>query len=99
MNRSYVHTLAVALDQLAAAVFFNRPDLTISALARVVQLSDSEGAEWGWKVSRLLKLNRWQIAALRCIGRALNFTFANHCEAARLSDLTRAGGVIKLLGD
>ena len=94
---SYAHTVALAIDEFAAAVFFNRPDLTISALCRVVQLADAGEEGWQWKVDRVLKLNRWQVAVLRCIGWALNFTFKNHCEAARLADLTRAAGVIKLL--
>ena len=94
---NYIHTLAIALDQLAAAVFFNRPDLTISALCRVVQLADSGEHGWAWKVDRYLKLNLWQVVALRSIGWALNSTFRNHCEAARLSDLARANGVARLL--
>lgn len=31
---TYLDTLAVALDQFAAAAFFNRQDMTISAISR-----------------------------------------------------------------
>lgn len=90
--------MLVALDSFAAAVFFNRPDLTISALCRVVQLAPTS-AEWRWRVNQVLKFNRWQVAVLRVIGWALNSTFNNHCEAARLSDLARAASTIKLLDE
>lgn len=97
-SRTYLHNLLVALDSFAAAIFFNRPDLTISALCRVVQLA-ANGGQWQWRVERVLKFARWQVVVLRGIGAALNFTFKNHCEAARLSDLARAASTLKLLED
>ena len=95
--KTYLHNILVALDSFCAAIFFNRPDLTISSLCRVVQLSDAQEEGWQWKVERVLKLARWQVWVLRVIGKALNLTFKNHCEAARISDLMRAGSTIQLL--
>lgn len=97
--RTYIHTVLVALDSFLSALLFNRADCTISALCRVVQLADAQAPGWQWKVDRVLKLWPWQAWVLRVIGRGLNLTFAGHCEAARLSDLLRAGSTLKLLDD
>lgn len=97
--KSYAHNVLVAVDSFAAAIFFNRPDLTISALCDIVLRARSQGGEWQWRVDRVLKFNRWQVWALRGVGFALNLTFRNHCEAARLSDLARAASTLKLLDD
>ena len=98
-QRTYVHNALVAIDSFLAAIFFNRPELTISALCDIALRAAREGGEWQWRVDRVLKLWRWQAIVLRAIGRALNFTFKNHCEAARFSDLCRAGSTLKLLDD
>lgn len=98
-SRTYAHNVLVAVDSFLAALFFNRPDLTISALCGIVLRAKVDGGEWQWRVERVLKFNRWQIWILRGIGYALNLTFRNHCEAARVSDLTRAASTLKLLDD
>lgn len=86
-SRTYTHTLAIAVDQLGAAVIFNRPDLTISTLCWVVMSGDAQP----------LKLALWQIWSLRCLGPILNRIQANHCAQAREGDMERAQSTLLLL--
>ena len=87
-SRTYVHTLLIAIDQFAAAVFFNRADVTISSLCRVVQLADSGDAVWTARLAAT-KFARWQIAILRVLAAGLEKIQTSHCELARQSDLSR----------
>lgn len=96
---TYTNQVAVALDELGAAVFFNRKGVTISSLCRAVLLADAGHTDWAWRVDNYLKLGTWQKVALRVLGKALNFTFPNHCESARLGMLVQAGWTIKLFED
>jgi hypothetical protein len=88
-ERTYLHTVAIGLDDLAAAVFLNRNDMTVSTACDLVRKMDG-----GNKVARDLVLltfafKNWQIAALRRIGAALERIQPGHCNAARLADIQR----------
>lgn len=79
---SYALTVLIGLDQLGAAIFFNRNDTTISALAGLA-LKQEPGVD-------ILGLSQWQMKTLRVIGRALNKTQKDHCTMAIQGDLARA---------
>ena len=87
-RNSYTHTLAIAIDTLAASVFFNRADLTISTLCWVVAEGKDES----------LKLWHWQRQALLWIGPLLNKIQANHIALSREGDIRRAQSTLSLLG-
>ncbi len=86
-SATYSHTLAIAFDDLAAAVLFNRDDLTVSSLCRLAQLD------------RLapLKLCAWQVAVLKRLASILDRIQAHHCERARLGDIARGNAMAALL--
>lgn len=88
-GKTYSHTLAIAVDDLAAAVLFNEPDLTVSSLCRLAQLG------------RLapLKLSAWQVRLLTWLAPRLDRLQAHHCELARLADLERGRRMATLLAD
>lgn len=90
-DKTYTHTLALALDRAAAAVFFNEPDITISSLCWVVR-SGSVTA------NAALKLYGWQAFALRAIGRALEYFWPGHCARARTGDIDTSTRSRALLG-
>ena len=93
---TYTHQVAIGLDQFAAAVWFNRNDVTVSALCRVVQLADAGTPEFRARLDGL-KLSHWQLWLLRKIARGLEWIQPGHCEAARLADLVRSQGCRYLL--
>lgn len=95
-DRAWSHTVVIAVDQLAAAVFFNRSDVTVSSLCRVVQLADA-GVEDFPERLRYLNLSDRQVEALRWIGTQLDKRWPGHCEGARLGDLGRQGSARSLL--
>jgi hypothetical protein len=104
-NRTYGYTLAIAVDQFAAALIFNRPDLTISTLCWIVLASSSPGIasvpydERAVQALAFLKLSIWQHWLLRQIGRNfLERLWPGHCVAARASDLARAKSASAALG-
>lgn len=87
-NKTYTHTLLIGLDQFAAAVIFNRPDLTISTLCYLVMAGQA------WDV----KLSRWQIWLLSRLGPALDWIQAGHCKQAKAGDVARAQSTLQALG-
>ncbi len=86
-DRSYTHTLAIALDDWAASVFFNRPDLTVSTLCWLV--ASGKDAP--------LNLWRWQRAFLQWLGPWLNRIQKDHMALAREGDIERAQSTLSLL--
>ena len=80
VTRPYWLTLLIALDQWCAAVLFNRPDLTISAMCWAVRTG----------VDGPLKLSPFQRAVLMRTGNLLEWVNPGHCESARQADLERA---------
>jgi hypothetical protein len=96
MSGTYFHTVAIALDQFAAAIFFNRADVTISSLCRVVQLADSGMTPWPAHLAST-KFSAAQIGFLRQLAKVLNKIQTNHCELARQADLARDDSSTQLL--
>lgn len=94
-DRTYSHNMLLALDMWGAAVFWNRPDITISSMCGLVMLADQH-AEWRPNVEGL-KLYRWQIAVLRFLGPILNRIQANHCQLAIYADIQRAQQLMSTL--
>jgi hypothetical protein len=86
-KKTYLHTLLVALDQFGAAVFFNRADLTVSAMCWLVRKGRTED----------LRPGRWQTWLLVHIGNVLEWVQPGHLEAARVGDLIRANSVRLML--
>ena len=86
---TYSHSVLIGLDQFAAAVIFNRNDVTVSALCRVMQLADAGAPEFNARLDGL-KLSHWQIWLLRKLAIALDRLQPGHCESARIADLVRA---------
>jgi hypothetical protein len=84
-SKTYTHTLLIALDQFAAAIIFNRPDLTISTLCWLVRPGNTD---------KDLKLYVWQRWALVKLGPILDKIQANHCEQAKDGDRHRAWGTL-----
>lgn len=88
-QRSYVHTVLVAIDQTAAAVLFNRDDVTISSLCGLVRRMDRGDKQARNLVYLGLALRDWQIGFLRFTGAALEKFWPGHCEAAIKADIAR----------
>lgn len=86
-DRTYSHTLLIALDDLGASIFFNRPDLTISTLCWLV--ANGKDAP--------LKLWGWQRMALKFLGPILNRIQTDHMALAKEGDLERAQSTQTLL--
>lgn len=84
---SYLHTVGVAVDEFAAALFFNRADLTISSMCYIVRQGTTAQLVF-------LKPSPAQRAVLLAIGAGLEFFWPGHCKAAWASDLSRAAGVL-----
>jgi hypothetical protein len=81
---TYSHEFLLALDLWAAAVFFNRPGITISSMSGLVR--DRKDAP--------LELHGWQIAFLLWLAPRLS---KRHTDAARAADMARARFVEELL--
>lgn len=94
-NQTYSYTLAITADFLAAAVFFNRTDLCVSSLCRLVQLSDAR-ALTAPQSAVLALLAPWQVSALRQIARGLEKLQIGHCARSLASDVARARRVLPL---
>jgi hypothetical protein len=73
-TNTYSHTFLLALDLWAAAVFFNRPRVTISTMACLVH--DGKDAP--------LELQEWQRSFLRWLAPKLSTA---HCRGALQSDI------------
>lgn len=93
---TYSHSVAIGVDQLGAAVLFNRPGLTISSLCRIVELADKGVTPFPDRLA-FLTLSDWQIELLRWLGKKLDGRWPGHCEGARIGDLARADAAIALL--
>lgn len=84
---TYSHTVLLALDYWAAAVFFGRFGLSISTMAGLVR-DDLHGP---------LGLQGWQVAFLRWLEPRLSNA---HCEAAKAGDVGRLKtGLLLLVKD
>jgi hypothetical protein len=94
-GQTYSFTVAIALDLLAAAVFFNTTDICVSSLCRLVQLRDA-GQLTTPQESVLAKLAPWQIRSLRVIAAGLEKIQPGHCRLSLASDVARALRVIPL---
>lgn len=86
-DKTYSHNLLLALDMYAAAVVFNRPDLTISTMCWMVATGNDQS----------LKLWKWQRAILIWLGPKLDKIQANHCKEAAYADRSRAWSTIESL--
>lgn len=106
-KKPYWLTVLLALDRLGAALFFNRPDLTISTLCWMV-LTLEQARELhavpptdllvAWAMLKAVDPYPWQTAALRAIGHGLEWLSPGHCARARESDKTLLVATAKLLG-
>lgn len=81
-NKTYSHTLALAVDRFGAALLFNQPDITISSLCWLVRTYPAT------KVLERITLHTWQFALLTGIGAGLERFWPGHCARARDSDRT-----------
>lgn len=79
-DRTYPHTVLIALDQFAAAIIFNRPDLAISTMCWMVMTGNDAP----------LKLSPWQRWILVKLGPILNRIQPAHCELSAKGDRDRA---------
>lgn len=78
-DKTYSHTLLLAIDRAAAAVVFNEPDITVSSLCWIVHAGTYDQVA-------ALKLYNWQHCLLLDIGDGLEYFFPGHLVAARKSD-------------
>ena len=89
---TYLHSVLVGLDDFGAAVLFNRNDVTISTMCRVVQLVDRKVAV-AESVLKRLALHPWQVFFLRWVGRGLTLIKRHHCAKALVADMGRASAI------
>ncbi|MDE2106209.1 MAG: hypothetical protein KGL39_53815, partial [Patescibacteria group bacterium] len=94
---TYLHTVAVALDDLGASLLFNLDDTTISALCGVQRRADAGDARASGALATL-HLRPWQHAFLRVVGRLLEWIKPGHCERAIAADLARGRTMRGILG-
>jgi hypothetical protein len=86
-DKTYSHNFLIALDSFAAAVVFNRPDLTVSTMCWMVMTGNDASLKlWGWQRWILVTLGPW-----------LNDIQANHCALAAAGDRERAQSTIEAL--
>lgn len=93
----YVLSLLIGLDQLGAALFFNRNDFTISSLSGICLNSEIDPS-WLKEIATL-KLSPGQVKLLKVLAKILNKIQANHCSKAIASDLARASYITAILND
>lgn len=86
-DKTYSHNFLIALDSFAAAVVFNRPDLTVSTMCWMVMTGNDQS----------LKLNSAQRWILVKLGPWLNDIQTNHCELAAYGDRDRAQSTLDAL--
>lgn len=96
-DRTYSHTVALAVDRFAAALVYNQPDITISSLCWIVR--NGEKLKIAEDALLVLKLSKWQHRSLVLIGNGLERFFPGHCEAARRGDLLTGQRARSLLSD
>ena len=97
-QRTYLHTLAVAVDDLGAAVLFNRDDVTISSLCGLYRRSTA-GDPRAAAVLAVMGLKGWQTGFLRLVGDGLERILPGHCERAIGADILRGQAMVALLED
>lgn len=96
-DRTYLHAVAIGVDDLAAAVFLGRNDMTISTACDLVRKMDGGNREARDLVFLTFGFHNWQIRALRRIGAGLERLSPGHCNRARLADITRGSDASVLL--
>ena len=96
-ERTYAHTLLIALDDLGAAILFNRDDLCVSSLCGLQRRADS-GDVPALAAVLSLGLRPWQASLLRRIGAGLEWLSPGHCEASIAGDIERGDAMRSLLG-
>lgn len=87
-DRTYSHNVLIALDSFAAALVFNRPDLTISTMCDMVRNPMGR---------HVLKLSTWQLWSLQRLGPILDWIQKGHCKLARQGDIDRANSTLESL--
>ena len=97
-TRTYLHTLAVAIDDAAAAVLFNRDDVTISSLCGLYRRSRAGDARAA-AVLAAMGLKGWQRTFLRLVGDGLERILPGHCARAIAADILRGQAMVALLED
>lgn len=94
---TYLHTVAVGVDDLAAAVLLGRNDMTISTACDLVRKMDGGNRAARDLVLLIFGFHDWQISALRRIGAGLERFWPGHCNRARLADIQRGSDSAALL--
>jgi hypothetical protein len=94
--RTYSHTIAIAIDDMGAALFFNRNDITISSLCWLQRTADNGDPNICARLASLY-LRTWQHSFLRHVGDALEWLSPGHCERARIADRARGRSMDALL--
>lgn len=97
-QRTYLHTLAVATDDLLAALLFNRDDVTISSLCGLYRRATG-GDPRATAVLAAMDLKGWQRTFLRVVGNGLERILPGHCERAVGADILRGQAMVALLED
>jgi hypothetical protein len=95
MKYPYWLVFLLAIDRLGAALLFNRPDITISALCWVARYAPDEPI--AASALHELKLYQWQFLALLWIGSVLEWIQPGHCIKARTSDILTSQSTTSLL--
>jgi hypothetical protein len=94
-KNTYIYTILLGLDRFAAAILFNRADITISALCWVVRYAPTD------PIAAIaydkLKFNRWQVWFLIHCAAMLEWMSAGHCARARETDVDTAADTRDLL--
>jgi hypothetical protein len=96
-EKTYSHTVLLALDRLGAALVFNEPDITISSLCWIVRYATK--LKIAEDALPKLKLAEWQKFALTWIGNGLEYFWPGHCESARQGDVQTTFRARGLLSD
>lgn len=95
-TKTYTHTIAIGLDDLGAAVLFNRNDITISSLCWMQRTADAGDPNVSAKLATL-DLRPWQHGFLRRVGAGLEWIRPGHCDRARRADQARGKSMAVLL--
>lgn len=96
MKYPYWLVLLLGLDRFGAAVFFNRPDITISSLCWIVRYALQDDVIAIQALSTL-KLYKWQHWILLKLSSVLEWIQPGHCFGARATDIETAQSVLNLL--
>lgn len=92
---SYLYVVLLGLDRFAAAIFFNHPDVTISALCWVVRYAPTDPIALAALAK--LKINRFQAGFLLHCAAVLEWIQNGHCAQARQTDIETATNTRDLL--